>query len=286
MRTAERVAAALGTSALATRPVSGGWSTAERLVVELADGRSVFAKCGHEPVVADFLRDEHRFYASFSAPFMPRFFAFLAEPPPVLVLEDLSDAYWPPPWTDDGIAAVLDTLGCLHATPGPPSVPSIEEHRERLVDGWRQTADDPEPLLSLGVCSREWLSNALPTLREAAETAPIGGDELIHLDVRSDNVCIRDGRANLVDWNQACLANGELDVAAWLPSLHLEGGPPPDEVLPGCAPGLAALLAGFFGSRAGLRPPPTAPHVRPLQLRQLRVALPWAARALALPKPG
>ena len=35
-------------------------------------------------------------------------------------------------------------------------------------------------------------------LREAAEAAPIGGDELIHLDVRSDNVCIRDRRATVV----------------------------------------------------------------------------------------
>jgi hypothetical protein len=76
-----------------------------------------------------------------------------------------------------------------------------------------------------------------------------------------------------------------LDVAAWLPSLRLEGGPEPDEILPD-AGGFAALLAGFFGCRAGLPAPPTAPQVRPFQLAQLRVSLPWAVRELGLEPPG
>jgi aminoglycoside phosphotransferase (APT) family kinase protein len=103
--------------------------------------------------------------------------------------------------------------------------------------------------------------------------------------VRSDNVCIRDRGAVLVDWNQACVGNPLLDVAAWLPSLETEAGPPPDDVLPNCPPGFASLLAGFFGARAGVPPPETAPFVRRLQLAQLRVALPWAARLLGLPEP-
>ena len=284
MTTAERVAAALGANVVGARPVAGGYSTAERLVVTLDDGRSVFAKCGHAAPVDAFLHDEHRFYAAVAAPFVPRLVAFLSEHPPVLVLEDLSDARWPPPWRPGDVEAVLETLTALHATPPPESVPPIERVDGRLTDGWRRIADDRAPFLSLGVCSPEWLDEALPTLLEATATARIGGDELIHLDVRSDNVCIRGGRALLVDWNQACIANGDFDVAAWLPSLHAEGGPRPDDVLP-AAGAFAALLAGFFGSRAGLPPPPTAPDVRAIQLTQLRVALPWAARALGLLEP-
>lgn len=145
--------------------------------------------------------------------------------------------------------------------------------------------DEDPPFLSLGLCSGEWLAGALPTLRKASETAPIDGDALLHLDVRSDNLCIAERGAVLVDWNHACVGNADLDVAAWLPSLRLEGGPEPEEILPG-APGFAALLAGFFGSRAGLPAPPTAPHVRSFQLAQLRVALPWATRQLDLRPPG
>ena len=284
MTTAERVAATLGARMLEARPVAGGYSTAERLVVTLDDGRSVFAKCGHEPPLDAFLHDEHRFYCAVEAEFTPRFLAFLAEHPPVLVLEDLSDAHWPPPWRPGDVDAVLETFAAVHATAPPRTLPPIEGVAGRLTDGWQQIADDPAPFLALGVCSREWLDDALPALLRAAAAARIGGDELIHLDVRSDNVCIRDGRAILVDWNQACVANGDLDVAAWLPSLYTEGGPRPDDILPGAGE-FAALLAGFFGARAGLPPPPTAPHVRPIQLTQLRVALPWAARALGLPEP-
>jgi hypothetical protein len=88
----------------------------------------------------------------------------------------------------------------------------------------------------------------------------------------------------ILDWNHACRANPEFDLAFWLPSLHAEGGPPPEEVLPD-APGLAALVAGFFCARAGLPPIEDALHVRPLQRMQSRTALPWAARALGLPPP-
>ena len=76
------------------------------------------------------------------------------------------------------------------------------------------------------------------------------------------------------------------DLASWLPSLEAEGGPAPEEILGSPAPELAALLAGYFCSHAGLPPIPEAPHVRELQLRQARTALPWAARELGLPPPG
>jgi hypothetical protein len=43
-------------------------------------------------------------------------------------------------------------------------------------------------------------------------------------------------------------------------------------------PGLAAVVAGFFAARAGLPAIAKAPGVREVQLAQLVVALPWAAR--------
>jgi aminoglycoside phosphotransferase (APT) family kinase protein len=42
--------------------------------------------------------------------------------------------------------------------------------------------------------------------------------------VRSDNICIGDGGATLVDWNWASVGNPRVDLAFWLPSLHFEGG--------------------------------------------------------------
>src|SRR5262249_47683735 len=133
-----------------------------------------------------------------------------------------------------------------------------------------------------GLCSPAWLARQLPELRRAAEEAPCDGDAFLHLDVRSDNICLKDGRALLVDWNHACLANPLIDLAAWLPSLHAEGGPEPWDLLSGQA-ALAAWIAGFFAARAGLPPPETADRsLTALQLPQLEVALPWAARELGL----
>jgi aminoglycoside phosphotransferase (APT) family kinase protein len=87
-----------------------------------------------------------------------------------------------------------------------------------------------------------------------------------------------------VDWNLAHVGNPLLDIVGWLPSLKLEGGPDPWELVPD-SQGFAALLAGYFASRAGLPPPATAPHVREFQRRQAEIALPWAARELGLPPP-
>jgi hypothetical protein len=282
----ERVSRLLGTAVRAMRRIRGrGYSVAFRAIAELEGGRSVFVKAGTEELTSRLLRVEQRFYREIEAPFMPRLIALDEAEPPLIVLEDLSDGRWPPPWDRGSIEAVLATLAAIAATPAQGVAPPIGDERDRFVGGWAEIMREPEPFLSLDVCSRGWLAQCWRSLREAAEGAPIDGDALIHFDIRSDNICLTERGAVIVDWNQACIANPDLDLAAWLPSLRLEGGPEPDELLPDAGE-FAALLAGFFGSRAGLPPPSTAPHVRPLQLAQLRVALPWAARELGLPPPG
>jgi len=88
-----------------------------------------------------------------------------------------------------------------------------------------------------------------------------------------------------VDWNWASRGNAKLDVAAWLPSLALEGGPEPESILP-AEPELATFVAGFYAAHAGLPPPRPGMHeLRALQLRMLRTSLAWAVRALGLPAP-
>jgi thiamine kinase-like enzyme len=102
--------------------------------------------------------------------------------------------------------------------------------------------------------------------------------------LRSDNICLKDGRAVFVDWNGACLSNPRLDLGFWLPSLAYESGVEPERILPD-APEVAARVSGYFASRAGLPKIGDAPLVRVVQRRQLEMALPWAVRALGLPPP-
>ena len=257
----------------------GSSGSSARWVVGTSSSRA-FVKLGATPLTAEWFRREHATYQTLRGPFIPRLLGFADDGVvPTLGIEDLSEAEWPPPWSDARIDQVRESLRQVHRTPPPPHVGPVPYLQDT---GWSRVARSPEAFLALGLCTRDWLLAAIGDLATAASRAPINGDALIHLDVRSDNLCFRDGTAILVDWVAACLGNPDLDIAFWLPSLHAEGGPPPETILPD-APELAAWVAGFFCSGAGEPPIPDAPHVRPLQLMQARTALPWAARALGLP---
>ena len=256
-------------------------------MVTLDDGRSAFVKAAADHLTASSLRDEHLNYALFrGAPFLPGYLGWHDDGElPVLVIEDLSRAAWPPPWTRTQVDAVLAALDELHARPAPVGLPRAADERLGLRDGWREVAEAHEAFLALGLCSPVWLEAYLETLLGAVREVELDGDAPLHFDVRSDNVCFRDGRAILVDWNWASVGNPQIDAAFWLPSLHAEGGPVPEEVLPNVDAGLAACCAGFFCAHAARPPIPAAPGVRAVQLAQARVALPWAARALDLEPP-
>jgi hypothetical protein len=254
----------------------------ERFSVLLDDGRRVFVKAARAQHTAAWLRREHEVYAHLSGSFMPALVGFEDDPVhPMLVLEDLSDADWEARWDPARVGLVLDALEELARAEPPPNTPAIGATAPGLFDGWRRVEDDPRSFLSTEVRSRGWLEHALPMLIDAAEAVPRGGGDLLHLDVRSDNICFRGRKATLVDWNWCSVGDRTLDLAFWLPSLAIEGGPQPWEMLPG-AGNYAATVAGFFAPVAGLPPPETAPTVRALQRAQLEVALAWCERELAV----
>lgn len=272
----------LGAEIVAVTEARGGYTNNRRWVVRAADGTAAFVKHAADEPTAEWLRREHRAYRSLVGDLGPRLLGWDDDGLPMLALEDLSDAAWPPPWDAGRVAAVrqlLADLGRRTPTPGLPQVPPA------VAAGWTEVAADPAPLLSLGLCSPAWLDRALPSLLAAAAPDLLHGDAVVHLDVRSDNLCFRGDRALLVDWNHAAVGNPQVDLAFWLPSLRAEGGPEPEQVAE-VAPGLVALVAGFFAARAGLPVIPQAPRVRTVQRTQLAVALPWAARTLDLPPPA
>lgn len=262
------------------RAARRGYTPAQRWLVELGDARTAFVKAAVNDLTAGWLRSEHRVYATLDADFLPALIGWDDDGRlPLLVLEDLSADHWPPPWHVGQADTVRATLERVHATEPPVGVPELGDLL--AADGWRTVAADPAPFLSTGVASDAWLERALPALLDAEATFPLQGESLLHVDVRSDNLCLRDDRAILVDWNHACRGNPEIDLAFWLPSLELEGGPSPEAILP-AAPGVAAVVSGYFAARAGLPPVPDAPGVRPIQVAQLGPAVAWASRALGL----
>ncbi len=282
----ERVEEIVGARVVSLEHVEGrGYTHAGRQRAFLDDGRTVFVKSAVDELSAGWLNVEIAVYSALRGLFLAEFHgAAEHDGLPLLVLEDLGDAHWPPPWRDGDVDAVKDALVEIAGTQPPPGLERVP--RDTLAHEWREIERDPEPFLALELCTRDWLDAHLPALRDAAECAPYEGGDLLHFDVRSDNIALRDERAILVDWNWACRGNALLDAVAWAPSLCIEGGPPPEDLVHGEGVAeLAAAVAGYFAAHAGLPPPPTAPRVRRGQRRQLTVALPWACRELGLPEP-
>jgi hypothetical protein len=276
---AERVLGGRATSW--ARVESRGWARNEHWTILLDGGTRAFAKSAWLEPSVTWMRQEREIYDCVSGPFMPRLLGWEDGERPLLVLEDLAEgAYFPPPWRPGDVEAVLATLADL----GETRVQGLPPFPERWLQ-WTAVSDDPAPFLSLGMASSDWLEGALPELLAAERAVDFSGSAVLHGDVRSDNLCIRADRVVLVDWNHACLGNPGFDVAAWLPSLALEGGPRPDEVADAAVSPFAVAIAGFFAARAGLPPPVGAPLVRGFQLAQLEVALPWACRVLGIAPP-
>ena len=275
-----RVERAVGSAPVGYRPVSGGYSSADRFVVSLADGRSVFVKSAEADNLAAWLRREYEVYGALAGAFLPELLGWDDDGQrPVLVLEDLSGADWTARWDANRIDAVRGALLELASQPAPPNTATVRETFPDLFACWHVVAEDPLPFLSACVRDERWLERSLPAILEAADRAPVSGSALCHLDVRSDNLCFRDDRAMLVDWNWVSYASPDIDVAAWLPSVRVEGGPQPWEVLPDAGE-LAAFVAGVWAAVVGLPAPATAPNVRGVQRAQLAVALDWIDREL------
>jgi hypothetical protein len=271
----------LGWTPEAWRPVPGGYTPAARYRVRRG-ARCAFVKVATTPMTAGHMRGEIAAYRAVRGPFIPRLIGCEDHPDaPMLVIEDLGEAAWPPPWTPGRLEAVRAAIEAMHASSA--DLPPLD--RRRFDPGWAAVAENPAAFLALGLASPPWLERALPALVAAEAACRTEGQALCHFDLRSDNMCATATGAKFIDWSGACLSNPVLDLGAWLPSLAFEGGPEPEAILPD-APEVAAWVSGFFAARAGEPVISDAPFVRRVQREQLTTALPWAARALGLPTPG
>jgi hypothetical protein len=273
----------LGQPLTILKTISRGYTPALRLRARLQDGSTVFIKCATTGLTGKWLREEYKVYTALHAPFICRQIAWDdAGEFPFLVLEDLTDAAWPPPWAPRQIQLVREMLGQLATCSLPGLVPLEDE--TSITDGWKEVASDPQAFLGLGIASRAWLDQTLPTLLSVDGRQVLHGESLTHTDVRSDNLCFLGERVVLIDWNWTRRGHPLADLAFWLPSLENEGGPAPETILPEGA-AFAALISGYLAARAGLPIIPDAPLVRKVQREQLSSALPWAVRALGLLPP-
>jgi hypothetical protein len=277
----------LGSKVVRASNRRGGYSPSLAASCLLADGRSVFVKAvssDQNPVAPEFLRREARVVASLpsSAP-APRLLDVIDDGHwIVMVFEHATGSLPAMPWQPDQLQLVLDATWALADVPAPPSLPSIEDRYATMLNGWRNLAADT----ALDGALDEWSARHLDRLAELEPSwvEAFTGNDLVHGDVRSDNVLLDGPKVTFVDWPAACRGRVLFDIVAMLPSIALEGGGDPEAVLaangragvdPDAVTTLAVAMAGFFVDQARRPDPPGLPTVRAFQRAQADVCIAW-----------
>jgi hypothetical protein len=285
----ERLERALGQPAIEWITPDTGLSAAARYSVTLHDGSRVFVKAATDEDTERWLRTEYLALRQVPERFVPDIVTWLDEPGtrPILVVEDLRGAHWPAShqgvdWRHGDIDRVLAAVADLSRIPAPLEfAPS-----SRGPALWPQIlhpGPDRDAFLRFRLCTEEWLEYAGSSLTEAESGLTDSGDRLVHGDLRSDNICVADERVVFVDWSNASRGHAEHDVAALLPTLHLEGGPLPYSVMP-CGAGWAA--AGCVALIRRVIDEQALPQwLAAVFMRIAAIDLSWAASCLDLHQP-
>lgn len=192
------------------------------------------------------------------------------------------------PWDGAELDRVVRALEAVHValTPSPAAhLDTAQRVFGHLFGGWAELAAAHETS-GLDPWCRAHLAD-LAAL-EARWPEAIEGPTLVHGDIRSDNILIGPVGPVFVDWPHAAVGNPVFDLVAWAPSVVLEGGPPPEELLAAYGPSrsadpdvvsaLLAAVSGFFVSHSRRPPPPGLPTLRTFQAAQGEVALAWLRR--------
>jgi aminoglycoside phosphotransferase (APT) family kinase protein len=275
----------------------GGFSpgTADRVV--LADGRRAFVKAvgvAQNPDSPAVHRLEIRTLRALPEGLpVPRLLATYDDGEWVaLALEDVEGRHPYEPWRADDLAAVLDLLEELPTwlTPAPSGFNPLWEEFGEAFTAWSRLRLNPPSDLD------PWTLDHLDALAawEPLMEGLLGGDTLLHLDVRADNLLLvgegDDLRAVLVDWPWVVTGPPWVDLAAFLINVALLGGADPEEVLrsrpltaeadPDAITALLVGVSGYF-AETGRRPEaPGLPTLRAFQRAQGDVTLAWLARRL------
>ncbi len=209
-----------------------------------------------------------------------------------LVLTDVAGHHPHLPWCPDELAQVLDALQGVAVTPVPQALeqlPRLEQEMSEDFAGWaRLRADAPEG------CD-PWILENLECLERLANSGlkALGGDSLVHNDVRADNILITgEERAILVDWPWACIGAGWVDALSVLVNVRvfdatadvdsvLQSHPVFADATDSSVDGFLSGLGAYFIDAARLPAPPGLPTLRVFQQQQGEAVIAWLRQRLA-----
>jgi aminoglycoside phosphotransferase (APT) family kinase protein len=204
-----------------------------------------------------------------------------------VILEDVAGRHPQLPWRIDELRQIMVAIERLQAefTPCPvPNLPTVVERHRETFDGWRELDKAPDRKLN------PWIRRHLVRLvdLEAGWAGAVGGDTLLHADLRADNLLFTEaGSVMFLDWPGACRGAAWFDPLVMAPSVAMQGGPDLEWIIqhhknartadPEQLTTLVVAMAGYFVQRSLLPAPPGLPTLRAFQAGQGRAALKWAA---------
>jgi len=192
------------------------------------------------------------------------------------------------PWRPEQLNRVLDALSAMATTltPSPIQLERVDEVVGTTLRGWHALAGAPDDLARIPQSWQQRLGDLLEL--EARWPVLAGGDTLVHLDIRADNIVLTDTDVVFVDWPFAAVGAPWLDLVAMLPSVAMQGEPDPEAIWrahplsvgvdPEAVDAFLAGLAGMFTRQSLLPPSPGVETVREFQAAQGRTARAWLAQ--------
>ncbi len=264
---------------------TSGFTPGFASVLVCEDGTRHFVKAASvkaQRVFADSYREEARKLAALptSVP-APRLLWQLDDDWVVLGIEYVAARAPRRPWQAEDLDALLDSLEQVADVLTPPptelDLDTAEAEFAPLLDGWTGIRESRTDLDPGHLAEAEALA--------CRYAGVVGGDTVVHTDIRSDNVLIdAEGRALICDWNWPVRG------AEWFDSFAALIGPRAEGIdverviterrlLRDVAPEVfdinLALYVGYFLTQCALPSPPTSPHLRDHQRWQGEVCWDW-----------
>jgi aminoglycoside phosphotransferase (APT) family kinase protein len=270
----------------------GGFSPGLAARIRTGDGRRCFVKAVSElanPETPNLHRREAEVVAALphEAP-VPRLLWSYDEGGWVaLGFEDIEGRPPALPWRRDELRMVVDALQRIHEllTPAPIGSETAGHALATHINGWGE-------LKTSNAAEDAWTVRNIDRLVELEAKAPAAseGRTLLNFDVRADNILIAGNNVYFVDWPWARVGAAFVDWVAFAPSVRMQGGPKPSELLRTVQLGgvsdtdinaVIASVTGYFLAQSRRPPPEGIPTVRAFQAAQGRVALEWLRERVA-----
>ena len=284
-----RVEERLGEPVLDWTSHDSGYSPGPALTLVTATDR-VFVKAADvaaHPVAAQLHRREAEVASVLPAGLpTPAFRWVLDDDRWVMVGFDAVDGHPPGvPWADNDVRAVARLVDVLADVQAPELRPL---DADGTFNGWETLAGGENAVLR--DMYDPWVVRNLDRLAriEQTWTEAAAGTTRVHGDLRGDNVLLSDSGALAIDWPYAARGAAFCDLVGWLPSLRMEGGPDPEDMLlstrvgrsadPDAVTAYVVAIGGYFVHGSLLPDPPGIPHVRAFQRAQGEVCIDWVKR--------